>query len=111
MHIVHPLTVEHDGAAGRLDQAENGLAEGGFAATRLAHDRQGLAAREIEADAVERVDDALAAAEEPILRQAGNHAARKKHAVVGRFSQRIGNMSERPTNSRRKSATLSEAEE
>ena len=51
--------VELDPAGDGLDQPQHRLRGGGLAAARLAHEREQLAAREREADALDRVDEAL----------------------------------------------------
>ena len=46
------LAVEMDRAAGRLDQAQHGAPDGGLSAARFAHQPQGLALADKEADVV-----------------------------------------------------------
>src|SRR5207253_7008889 len=61
------LAVDADFAGGRLDQLQDRLAGGRFAATALADQPQGLALGDVEGDAVDRVDLADGLLQHPLL--------------------------------------------
>ena len=63
-HAVYALPIEGDGARGDVEEAEDGLADGRFAAAGLADEGEGLAAGDLEGDAVHGIDVAGDAAEE-----------------------------------------------
>ena len=63
---VDALAADPDLAGGRLDQLEDGLARGRLAAAALADEAQGLALRDVERDAVDGVDLADGALQQPL---------------------------------------------
>ena len=89
------LAVEADAPGGRLDQPDEAAAERGLAAARLPHQRQALAARDLEIDAVDRAHHAAvapqqAAADREVLADVGGREQRRGGATATLMVARAG---------------------
>ena len=81
LSLLDTLSAQANGASGRFDELQNGLADGGLSAAGLAHEGQGTACFDVERDRIHRAQEA-----DGMLNQTA--ADREVHIEVAHLQQR-----------------------